>query len=81
MTNQLKEAENRLKNGERKSKEDKEKLQAEKEELNKILRKMQTKETHYKHELRQKELQVAKLQETMKSKMFTDTKTANNKQQ
>lgn len=56
MTNQLKEAENRAKNGERKAKDEKEKLVAEKEELNKILRKMQTKETHYKHELRQKDL-------------------------
>ena len=58
---QLKDTENRFKNQLKTAKDDKERVQGDRDELNKQIVKLQNKETQYKHELRQKEVQITKL--------------------
>ena len=66
--------ENRYKGAEKKAKEERDKVIAERDELIKEKVKIQNKETQYKHELRSKEVQISKLQETMKTRMFGEKK-------
>lgn len=58
---------------EQKQKEDLAKLQGERDELLKSIAKIEHKETQYKHEIKSREMQVQKLQDQIKSKLF-DTK-------
>ena len=61
LTAQVKELKIKLTNLEQKSKTEIEKLTADRDDLNKQLVKIQSKETQYKHELRQKDLTNSKL--------------------
>jgi uncharacterized coiled-coil protein SlyX len=65
-----KELENRMRNQEKKAKEDYSKLQTERNELITQLTKVQNKETQYRHDLRNRDLQIAKLQESVKQRVF-----------
>jgi len=53
-------------------------VQGDRDELNKQIVKLQNKETQYKHELRQKDVQITKLQETMKTRIFGNDKKGGN---
>ena len=74
LSQQIKDMENRYKGAEKKAKEERDKVIAERDELIKEKVKIQNKETQYKHELRSKEVQISKLQETMKTRMFGEKK-------
>jgi len=56
-------------------KADREKLLNEKDDLGRQLQRILSKETQYRHELRNKEIQITKLSETIKERMFTSQKT------
>lgn len=56
------------------NKADREKIQNEKDDLQRQLQRIISKETQYKHELRNKDVQISKLSETIKQRMF-DAKT------
>ena len=74
LSQQIKDMENRFKAADKKAKEERDKVVAERDELIKEKVKIQNKETQYKHELRSKEVQISKLQETMKTRMFGEKK-------
>lgn len=70
----IKESEIKFKSQLKTAKEEKDKVQGDRDELNKQIVKLQNKETQYKHELRQKDMQINKLQETMKGRLFGEKK-------
>lgn len=57
----IKDAENKYKNQLKTMKEEKDRIQGDRDELNKQIVKLQNKETQFKHELRQKDMQINKL--------------------
>ena len=66
----IKDNENTLKNAEARAKQEHQKMAAERDDLLKQLARLQSKETQYRHDARNKELQIAKMQETIKQKVF-----------
>ena len=54
----------------KKAKEEYAKLQTERNELIQQLTKIQNKETQYRHDIRNRDMQIAKLQETVKTRVF-----------
>ena len=74
LTQQIKDMGNKFKVAEKKAREERDRVTAERDELIKEKVKIQNKETQYKHELRSKEVQISKLQETLKTRMFGEKK-------
>ena len=68
LNNQIKELQNSLKAAESRSKTEKERILNEKDELSRQLVRIQNKETQYKHELRNKDVQITKLSDTLKDR-------------
>ena len=64
-----KDLQNRMQTQEKKNKEEYAKIQTERNELIQQITKVQNKETQYRHDLRNKEMQIAKLQDTLKTKL------------
>lgn len=67
---EIKELKNQLLNQETKFKGEKDRFTIEKEELNKTVQRLISKETQYKHELKNKDLQIEKYKDSFKAKMF-----------
>ena len=74
LSKNLKDSENKFKNQLKSAKEEKDRIQGDRDELNKQIVKLQNKETQFKHELRQKDMQITKLQETIKTRVFGNDK-------
>lgn len=74
LSKNLKDTEIKFKNQLKSAKEEKDRVQGDRDELNKQIVKLQNKETQYKHELRQKDVQITKLQDTMKTRIFGNDK-------
>ena len=73
LNNQIKELQNSLKAAESRSKTEKERILNEKDELSRQLVRIQNKETQYKHELRNKDVQITKLSDTLKDRQAAQT--------
>lgn len=71
-----KDLENRIRTNEKKAKEEQGKLQAERNELIQQMTKVQNKETQYRHDLRNRDMQIAKLQEAVKQRVHAQNATA-----
>ena len=70
MTKEVQDLKNQIKTLESKNKAEVAKLVAEREDLIKQMTKIEHKETQYKHEIKNRELQVSKLNEQLKAKLF-----------